>query len=149
MISMTKNKKGVSPLIATVLLVAFAVALATVIIQLEPMDRCPGVDVGFSEISGHKRIYLDEANKEIVFFIENNGKAISGFRIVAEGVRDVVNKDIKKAVGEKKNAKINFSYDPEKNGYPMKLVVTPQIEDKGTIKDCSPMDEVLEIKKGP
>jgi len=87
------SKKGVSPLIATVLLLAFAVALATVIIQLEPFGKCTMDDVKFDrDGSGQPIVCYDKSANEINAFIFNNDEAaISGFRVTITGTRDTVN----------------------------------------------------------
>jgi flagellin-like protein len=71
------NKRGISPLIATLLLIGFAVALGVVIMsfgraQVELEAQC-AIDVGlkFSSIGGKQQFCLDKAKNQLKFTIEN------------------------------------------------------------------------------
>ena len=76
------NKKGVSPLIATVLLISFAVALGAVVmnwgrnIELsKPGDKCIGVEIKVRETNNYHVCYSSSApNVYINFVIDNTGK---------------------------------------------------------------------------
>lgn len=81
------DKRGISPVIATLLLISFAVALGVVIMQfgraqVELEAQC-AIDVGlhFSTIEGvEQQVCYDEAKKELRFTIEN------GVNIKVEGL---------------------------------------------------------------
>jgi hypothetical protein len=70
-------KKGIAPLIATVLLVIFSVAVGFVVMsfgraQIEVGADCP-INVNFKmvQISGNDQICYDRLKEEIVFLVEN------------------------------------------------------------------------------
>jgi flagellin-like protein len=80
------NKKGISPLIATLLLISFAVALGVVIMnfgraQVELEAQCP-IDVGLklATISGGEEACYSATEKKIKFTLEN------GVNIKVEGL---------------------------------------------------------------
>ncbi len=71
------NKKGISPLIATFLLISFAVALGVVIMsfgraQVELEAQCPiNIGLTISNIGGEDQFCYDSNAKEIRFTLEN------------------------------------------------------------------------------
>jgi len=80
------NKKGISPLIATFLLISFAVALGVVIMsfgraQVELEAECP-INIGLkvSNIGGEDQFCYDTNSKEIKFTLEN------GVNVKVEGL---------------------------------------------------------------
>ncbi|MBA3064177.1 hypothetical protein FP803_01940, partial [Candidatus Woesearchaeota archaeon] len=85
MLKISKNKKAVSPLIATILLIAFAVALGAVVmswgrsvdfsVEGQASERCARVDLSVEKIGGIPQIFYggSESNGFIKFTIENNG----------------------------------------------------------------------------
>lgn len=79
-------KRGMAPIVATLLLISFAVALGLVIMnfgraQLDLEAQCP-VDIGleFSKIGGIEEICIDKEKNDIYFVIEN------GINTEVEGV---------------------------------------------------------------
>ena len=72
-----KVKKAMAPIVATLLLISFAVALGVVIMnfgraQVDLEAHCP-VDIGlvFSEVSGEEELCMDPEKNNIYFSIEN------------------------------------------------------------------------------
>ncbi|MBU4493644.1 MAG: hypothetical protein KKA61_04695, partial [Nanoarchaeota archaeon] len=80
-----KNKKGVSPLIATILLIAFAVALGAVVmswgrnvefLREEPgIEKCANVNLKIEKINNIPQVFYGGTGLDgfIKFTIENNG----------------------------------------------------------------------------
>jgi len=71
------DKRGISPIIATLLLISFAVAIGIVVMnfgraQVELEAEC-AIDIGFkfSNIGGKQQICYNPARKDIAFTIEN------------------------------------------------------------------------------
>lgn len=71
------DKKGITPLMATLLLISFAVAVGVVVMnfgraQVESEAECP-VNIGleFSVISGDDQICYDAGKKDLLFTLEN------------------------------------------------------------------------------
>jgi len=142
------KKKGVSPLIATVLLLAFAVALATVIIQLDFLGKCKLSDVHISELkNGAPRICYNENAKTIELFMMNEDKKdIVGFKIRASGMRDTLNiESIPIALGQNEEKKLSFNYDIETYGKIVELKILPQVNSSNRIEECEIKDEVTSI----
>ncbi len=80
------SKKGVSPLIATVLLIAFAISLGAVIMNLGvnlTTTVCDTIEIEVLTINQNPRICLED--NQVRFTINNIGSPISGFRAVAIG----------------------------------------------------------------
>jgi len=104
------NKKAISPIIATVLLIGFAIALGALVMnwgksyveeqitatdeQYKSQQLCDTyVDFAIKEIAGRPRLcYTISSNTLLInYTIENKGKQIEGFKIVAIGNDDTVN----------------------------------------------------------
>ena len=88
------NKRGVSPLIATVLLISFAVALGSVVLNWgrnldisKPNDKCAGVSLKIRNIGNAQACYsISGSDAYINFIIDNNGnKDIDGLGIWITG----------------------------------------------------------------
>lgn len=106
---MKGNKKGVSPLIATVLLIAFSVALGAVVMnwgtsyvrdtseasEANSDDKvmCSTVvDVEFTEVNGVKRVFYSNgtANITLIIGVRNTGNQdINGFYVSMIGNTDI------------------------------------------------------------
>jgi len=72
-----RNKKAITPLMATFLLIAFAVALGVTIMNLgsaevEESAECPiSIGLKFSNIGGEDQVCYDLANKKLKYTLEN------------------------------------------------------------------------------
>lgn len=95
------NKKGVSPLIATVLLIAFAVSLGVVVMNwgkdyvettaTQTKDNADtdlachlDIDMGIKEIGKVKKICYNGSGRTIEMMLENSGRiSVDGLRIIA------------------------------------------------------------------
>ena len=99
------DKRGVSPLIATVLLIAFAVALGAVVMswgrsyvteaqsnanQLNSMVGCSSVSASIPTVAGQLKLCIDQGNK-VKFVLDNNGAALDGLKFTIIGDKDVDN----------------------------------------------------------
>jgi flagellin-like protein len=140
------GKKGVSPLIATVLLLAFAVALATVIIQLDPFTGCT-INAHIQGDASSKRICFDEKTNEIVAFIvnEDENRNIVGFKVSISGEKDVKNEDIMEPILTRETKKISPSYDLATFGRIIDFQITPMINVSNNIKLCNMKEKITSI----
>ncbi len=84
--AMKKNKKGITPLMATFLLITFAVALGVVVMnfgraQVVEEAECP-LEIGleFSIIGGEEQLCYDRAAQRLRFTVEN------GINVNVEGL---------------------------------------------------------------
>ena len=162
------GKRGVSPLIATVLLIAFAVALGAVVmnwgrgyvedtanIARERSDtevKCASdVDISFVEIDGTPQVcYNDTGNTEnkIEFILENR-KALDveyvQARLIGEATRvpytvTLGTTETNLTANEAKY--IVFNYTETKYGLPQQVKITPVIKVAGQEVVCSQTAEV-------
>ncbi|HLC47320.1 MAG TPA: archaellin/type IV pilin N-terminal domain-containing protein [Candidatus Nanoarchaeia archaeon] len=141
------GKRGVSPLIATVLLIAFAVALGAVVMNWgrgyveETQDfasqtsrreiKC-SIDITMEiiKIGGRKQICLDNQTNTVNFTLQNSGPVdIKGIRIQALSnsssiVSNELNETFETAVPKRRY--INYSYTG--NGSVSQVRFTPLIE---------------------
>jgi len=140
-------KKGVSPLIATVLLLAFAVALSTVIIQIYPAGTCKLSGVNPSIVGSTQRICFNNVSKEVEVFIENKDKLdVVGFKIKASGSRDTLNiEHIALRLNQNEEKKLKFGYDELTFGKIVGLEIFPQVNKSNSIEDCEMKDNIIQI----
>ena len=149
MLKCTFYKRGVSPLIATVLLISFAVALGSVLISWgrnfevsNPGDPCSGVSIKIRGIGSYDACYTGAAqNSYIKFIIDNFGRDIDGIAvwIIGEKGTKLIDEDntIIKAgqLLEIKDTKI--SYDFNNYGKIRQIQFIPKIKTKDSIEICS------------
>ncbi|MBT6774761.1 hypothetical protein HOA91_05320 [Candidatus Woesearchaeota archaeon] len=129
------NKRGISPLIATLLLISFAIAIGVVVMnfgqaQVELEAKCPiNIGLKLSKISGEKQFCYDADKKEISFNVEN------GVNINVEGlVVNVIGSQQAQSF-ELNDAKITkagvydgkVSYDSSSGGELRQIKITPKI----------------------
>lgn len=145
------NKRGVSPLIATVLLIAFAVALGAVVMnwgrqyvedttkfakEKSNVDIKCGMDVGlkFIQYANENQICFNETTGEVNFTIENGPNVdITALqvRVYAQGGINItlIESNFPKAYV----ARYGVSY-PTTFGNVTKIEIVPQIEVQGSQK---------------
>lgn len=149
MLSFYKSKKGVSPLIATILLIAFAVALGSVVMNWglnlnlgRSDDKCRNVEIKLRNIDSAEACYGGfGSNGYINFIIDNTGSAdISGLAIWVvggEGTRlfDIDGILVKKgSIYDKKDKEI--TYDFTKFGNINQIQVIPKIRPGQSTEIC-------------
>ena len=150
MLDIFSSKKGVSPLIATVLLIAFAVALGSVVMNWglnlnlgKSADNCRNVEIKIRNIGVAEVCYSGfGANGIINFIIDNTGSTeISGLAIWVIGdkgtqLSDLDNITIKKgSLFEKKGDEIK--YDFSKFGNIKQIQFIPKIKSQQITEICS------------
>jgi len=159
---MTKEfwkKRGVSPLIATVLLISFAVALATVVLNwgknfeiIGEEDKCSGVSLTVRPTNYEVCSGGSGKDSYINFIIDNTGSSdISGLRIFIVGDKGTEFHDfntLKINKGELLDIKDqSISYDFETYGNIRKVQFTPKITVNDEIESC-PKNEITADKIG-
>ncbi len=156
---MFRSKRGVSPLIATVLLIAFAVALGAVVMNWgrtyvedtaslarEKSDteiQCSSdVQLSFLKVRGIKRVCYEYDTKTYInFTVENTGKLdIVGLEITIVGGKDIntTSIDLKSMNMTLKRARFyrNESVDMGDLGVPEQIRIVPEIEVEGSRVTC-------------
>lgn len=130
------NKRGLSPLMATFLLIAFAVAVGVLIMNfsrahLEKEAQC-GIEIGlhFSEINNEKQVCLDKNKKELFFIIEN-GPALKVEGLIVDYIGkektktfEIINSSMEKVASLMKR----IPYSTEEFGQPRQIKFIPKIK---------------------
>lgn len=157
---MMKNKKGMSPLIATIVLIAFAVSLGVVVMNI---GRSFGPDLSGGDgkvdcsnskglailiVSGEQKICFSENGAEsyIDFTISNSAPInINDLHITIYGTNEVFNKDSILASPMKggEGKRIKIKYDSNVFGNIEQVVITPKITDEGA-SVCNQKGIILE-----
>ena len=149
MLKCTFYKRGVSPLIATVLLISFAVALGSVVINWgrnmevsKPGDPCSGVSIKIRSMGSYEACYSGPAqNSYIRFILDNSGRDIDGLAIwmIGEKGTKLIDEDdtiIKSGqLLEIKDSKI--IYDFTNYGKIRQIQFIPKIKTKDSVEICS------------
>jgi flagellin-like protein len=139
MITLLRNKKGLSPLIATILLIAFAVALGAVVMNIGRTTVLGSEsDSTFSilEIGGKKQICNLEkgAGSSLEFTLKNgNVDEIADLQISVIGSKDIANlgKLLSQPIGRAETRRIAVSYDSSAIGSLKRVIITPVIIEGG------------------
>jgi len=128
-----KNKKGVSPMIATILLIAFAVALGAVVmswgrnvdlsVETQTSEKCARVSISVEKVDGVPQVFYGGTGKDgyIKFIIENNGN---------EDIEGI----IVWVIGEKNTNTIDLEQSSIKVGYPLMKEIKHDFSKYGEIK---------------
>ena len=137
------NKKAVSPLVATVLLIAFAVSLGAVIMNWTvdngveegddtTMKPCEPVSISVLNRESEKAICLDRERNKIVIDIENGNAAIDGIRFsyISKASNFI---DYSKNIEAGVLSHIELDYDPALYGELHNIKLVPFIEEKDTL----------------
>ena len=133
MMRLRKNKRGVSPLIATILLIAFAVALGAVVMSIgRNMPVSCDVSIGIEEIGGNQMICIEQAEDQasIIFTLYNGGEiAIEDLHVRITGSKEVFNTDsvLSSPLSKADGKKLTITYDTTKYGTVQKLVIIPKV----------------------
>tara|TARA_Y100000310_G_scaffold342247_1_gene444595 strand:+ start:14258 stop:14743 length:486 start_codon:yes stop_codon:yes gene_type:complete len=144
------DKRGVSPLIATVLLISFAVALGSVVLNwgrnldiAKPGDICTGISMKIRNVGDSQICYSGQGeNAYINFIIDNDGsKNIDGLGIWVTGEKgtkllDFNDFSIKK--GELRDIKDNsIKYDLSAYGAIKQIQFFPKVKTDDSIELCA------------
>ncbi|MBT5021987.1 hypothetical protein HOK51_00910 [Candidatus Woesearchaeota archaeon] len=161
--NMFKDKKGVSPLIATVLLIAFAVALGAVVMNWgrgyvedtaetakERSDAelvCASeIDLGVVAIDGITQVCYNATGSSatvgtIELIIENQGKRTVqniSYRFYGSGSRAPVSGYVSNPQLTSKQAKwLNFTYNVTDYGTPVQVELMPMVRIGSEMATCS------------
>jgi len=149
MLKVFRLKGGVSPLIATILLIAFAVALGSVIMNWglnlnlgKADDKCSGVDIRLRKLDSSEVCFgLIGSGRYINFIVDNTGSVdISGLAIWIIGDKgtklvDMDNLLIKKDSLYEKNDK-ELSYDQKIYGEIKQVQFIPKIKSENAMDIC-------------
>jgi flagellin-like protein len=131
--SLLNSKRGVSPLIATILLIAFAVALGAVVMSIGK-NTIGGMDAGFAiiDIGGKKQAcFIDRGADSALEITLKNGDTtdIADFKVSIIGTNDSINKEslLSAPVNKGDIKRLLVQYDKNDVGDIRKVVITPRI----------------------
>lgn len=124
----TLHKRGLSPIIATILLIAFAVALGAVAMNWKPnLDCSSDVKLNIVELGGKQDICYK--NNSISFTLENQAeKDISGLKVTVFGSNDAFNTNVTQNITHGEGKKLNIPYDMVIYGSIGKVKFTPIVD---------------------
>ncbi len=144
------GKKGVSPLIATILLIAFAVALGSVVMNWglnlnlgKTNDACTHVEVKIRNIGNNEVCYGGSGPKGFInFVIDNTGNVdLNGLSILIRGDKGTKLLDIdniaiyKGTLFEKQDSSLAYNFD--ENGGIKEVQIIPKIMSGGNAEICT------------
>ena len=140
------GKRGLSPLIATVLLIAFAVSIGAVIMTYSAsLTECGNIAFTVYEKEGKPDVCYNSKAVSVYAVIENGQKEpLSGFKSAVHGSKNIFNTEVHEILGPAEIKKINFTYDTVQNGGIVKIRFLPLAESKGNDVIC-PVDKALVV----
>ena len=157
-----RRKRGMSPIIATVLLIAFAVAVGTVVMDLGlglPIlnekkpdgnggaeDICSDVELYLYEIAESPQVCFDGTQVSIT--IQNGAhKELNGLKVIIDGAADFKTYELIDGmqIGKADLKRINLPYENATYGSIRKIQVIPIIQANEGNTPCS-LDRALVIE---
>jgi len=145
------DKRGIAPLIATVLLIVLAIGLGVVVMnfgraQIENSARC-SVNIGFGLLSlnNQPQVCLDKADNQIYFVVENGGNIeIEGIRLRAIGSEAVLVTDLNDRL-EKLGTLMKYTnYEYSQYGDVSQFKLTPLVSLYGQKEYCNEQSIIIE-----
>lgn len=147
------DKRGISPLIATLLLISFAVALGVVIMsfgraQVELEAQCPiNVGLKLSVVGAEEQLCYDASKKELSFTLENGVNIkVEGLIINIIGTQQAESFELNDAkIGKAGNYLGKVSYDSSASGEIRQIKISPKIIFYDEEQIC--VDKALVVEK--
>jgi flagellin-like protein len=146
------NKKAVSPLIATILLIAFAVSIGSVIMNWSSTStgtlsnsefgECTSVSLEVIMHKNEKAICLDREKRKIILSIENGKKELSGVR-VSYLARSSGYRDFMQPIAAGVLSKLEIDFDAAVSGEISSIKITPIVGRLGNYIYCSESGETF------
>jgi len=161
-----KTKKGVSPLVATILLIGFAIALGAVVMSYgstyyenkhvggaatsSPIEQCSNVILSIYEIAGKKQICYGGTGSDgyINFMLDNQGNVnIEELLITIIGEKGSQEYQLRPFIGkgqlfDKRDQTTKYDFD--KNGNIFQMQIRPYIKVEDKLQVC--VDRQLTIE---
>ncbi|MBD3355224.1 hypothetical protein GF361_04535 [Candidatus Woesearchaeota archaeon] len=136
MFMLKRSKKGISPLLATVILLVFAVGLGIVVMNwgrahVEAASKC-AVDTGLSIVNLNnipEICYAGKGEKGYVHFIVENGPSVDleGLQLRIIGTKNVYNLEIKENIPKGNSLLKDIPYNFDGFGDIRQIKITPKI----------------------
>lgn len=129
------NKRAISPVISTLILIVFAAALGGVVmswgksVKVKEDQGCDKAILNIIKINNINQLCYSD--NRIDFTIENKGKFnLNGFIVNVIGEKDVERTGIDKEMSVAEVFKLSLPYNQEKTGNILKIKFAPKIENK-------------------
>jgi len=144
------HKKAVSPLIATVLLIAFAVSLGAVLLTyMTSLGECGSVSIEITTMDGNPQICYNSNSNKLEFTIENSGREdVEYLKLSLTGALNVDNVDVTRAIPRSETEKISVDYKMQYLGRLQKLKIIPVVLE-GNEEVICPSEKSLTIEGIP
>ena len=141
------NKKGVSPIVATVLLITFAVAVGAVIMTYSgSIGECGTVVINVAQVQDKPKVCFNDKVGSIEISLENGPKQeLKKFKLTLQGTRNTDNRDLEQFFGKSETKKLVIPYDQSVLGNLEKVKIIPVMSDKGEEKIC-PVNKAITIE---
>ncbi len=144
------NKKAVSPLIATVLLIAFAVSLGAVLLTyMASLGECSGVSMEIPKLNEESQICYNSNTNKLDFTLENSGREdVEYLKVTLTGALNVENIDVDNTFQRSDTGKVSIDYKLTYLGKLQKIKITPvTIEDNEEV--ICPSEKTLTVEGIP
>lgn len=144
------NNKAISPLIATVLIIALAVAIGAVIMAyVGTLGECSSVEFTVPKEKGVPEICIDAEKDMLKLTLENGEKQdIEMFKLTLHGSTDISNIELEEALGATETKRFTLPYNKKGIGVVEKIKIVPTIKKDNTLVNC-PADKGLIIENIP
>lgn len=150
------NKIGITPLIATFLLISFAIAVGIVIMnfgraQVEMEAQCTiNIGLKFSKIGGEEQFCFNKANNQLYFAVENGVNIkVEGLMVNILGTKKAFSSDLAEAKIEKAGTYMKYlPYDITEFGEVRQIKIVPKVNMYDNVLVCQEKAIVLEKVKG-
>lgn len=142
--------KALSPLIATVVIIALAVAVGAVIMAyVGTLGECSYVEFTVPSEKGVPAICLDKEKDMLKLTLENGEKRdIEMFKLTLHGSTDISNIELEEPLGTTETKRFTLPYNKKGIGAVEKIKIVPAIKKDNTLINC-PADKGLIIENIP
>lgn len=145
------DKRGITPLMATLLLISFAVAVGVVVMnfgraQVESEAECPvNIDLEFSVISGSEQLCYDSGKKVLSFTIENGVNTdINGLVVNVIGTEKAETFEVNSKIVKAGVHLDHVNYDTSVSGEIRQVKISPKVTLYDSEEVC--VDQALVIE---
>jgi flagellin-like protein len=136
------NKKGMSPLILTIILIAFAVALGAMVMSwgsnklYAPKESCEKIELTVQQAFGKDLICFNEATGKLKIVIKNTGQGGANGIIYRKINTDLTTRDIVLPSSALEPGKIYEAEIPHQQNEKVHIEIIPQITNEGAETLC-------------
>ncbi|MBR9683785.1 hypothetical protein GOV03_04575 [Candidatus Woesearchaeota archaeon] len=149
---MSWGKKGITPLMATLLLISFAVALGVVIMnfgraQVESESECSiSIGLKISNVGGEDQFCLDRSGNRLFLIVENGiNIKVDGLTVSIIGTEKAITRDLSDAKIDKAGTYLKYiDYNVNDLGELRQVKIIPKVKMYDEVLICQEKAIVLE-----